>query len=213
MLFIVTTQTLGGRRIYYVVAENIDDASAKARPVIHGDLKSIEEAEHTPKWAYIVEREEQINNRSRDFFHEAKAVDGDGKSISDDNGELYMSQSTSGGAWPDINGRMRRRLRSLGYTPVSNYGNDVRLVLDRKNAPKGLARQKLLEALRVHQPATFGELMTHTGLTRVQTTNALAVARQAREVEQDERTDLYTLSGWRVEVRALPRALSNPSNV
>lgn len=80
----------------------------------------------------------------------------------------------------------------------------------RKNAPKGLARQKLLEVLRVHQPATFGELVAHTGLTRVQTTNALAVARQAREVEQDGRTDLYTLAGWRVEVCAVPR--SSPSS-
>lgn len=82
----------------------------------------------------------------------------------------------------------------------------------RKNAPKGLARQKLLEVLRVHQPASFGELVKHTGLTRTQTTNALAVARQAREVEQDERTDLYTLAGWRVEVCAVPRAKSSPSN-
>ena len=132
MLFIAIAHTKG--YIYYILANDIDAAKAKARTIdtiaIYG-LKTIEEAVGKPKFALVSVKSEMRHGRNPYCLYEATATDDNGDTILDDNGnELRLTQTTDPLAYSDVDERIRRRLRHLGYTPVTVEAQGVLGVLN-----------------------------------------------------------------------------------
>lgn len=131
MMFITTTCR---GHIYYILAKDIDSAKSKARTVgsiaLYG-LKNIEEVVGEPNFALVHVKSEMCGGRNRYWFYEAMATDNNGNTIIDDKGkDLRITQTTDPLADSDVDDRIRRRLRHLGYIPVTVEAQGVLGVLN-----------------------------------------------------------------------------------